>query len=57
MKNEEVHPSEEKDGDYGEKFRGLDCEKTVRTKTGDDGVEETHVTYTKRRSKTYFIPK
>jgi len=46
----ELPKVEHGDGDYGTKVGDQDYEEQVRTKIGDDGVEEMHVTYVQRKT-------
>lgn len=48
-------PDEMGDGARGASIRGLPCEEVTETKMGDDGVEETHISYNPRRPKSVFL--
>jgi len=53
--NKEHIAAESGDGDRGTTFRGLDCEEKIRTVMGDDGVIETHIDVTKRKTTKRFF--
>lgn len=54
-KKRPIHPSEQADGDYDGCLKSRRYEQQVRTKTGDDGIEETHVSYVERKGRGILL--
>lgn len=44
------------DGDYESDIKRFGGEKIIRSKTGDDGIEETHITYVPMKYKSRTKP-
>lgn len=47
---------EQGDGDFESDLKKFGGERQVRTKTGDDGIEETHITYVPMKYKNRVKP-
>ena len=50
----ESYVGEVGDGDSGVEFLGKDMEQQVRSVTGDDGIEETHMDFVPRKKRLFF---